>query len=67
MKGEMIMLWTAIGCLIAGVIVMISMFVWQGRAIKDPSEWARFNRCRMPMMVAYLLLFIAAAVLFLLT
>lgn len=67
MKGEMIMLWIAIGCLIAGVIVMISMFVWQGRAIKDPSEWARFNRCRMPMMVAYLLLFIAAAVLFLLT
>ena len=67
MKGEMIMLRTAIGCLIAGIIVMISMFVWQERAIKNPSAWGRFNRCRMPMMVTYLLLFIAAAVLFLLT
>lgn len=61
------MLWTAIGCLIAGVIVMISMFVWQAKAIKDPASWAKFNRGRMPMMVTYLLLFIAASVLFLLT
>ena len=65
-KGEQIMLWTAIGCFIAGVVVMISMFVWQGKAIKNHEEWAAFNRWRMPMMVAYLLLFIAAAVLFLL-
>ena len=59
------MMWTAIGCLIAGVLVMIAMFIWQGTAIKDPEKWATFNRWRMPMMVTYLLLFIASAVLFL--
>ncbi|HAP29976.1 MAG TPA: hypothetical protein DCR26_07620 [Porphyromonadaceae bacterium] len=65
-KGERIMLWTAIGCFIAGVVVMISMFIWQGKAIKKHEEWGVFNRWRMLMMVAYLLLFIASAVLFLL-
>ncbi|RXE73002.1 hypothetical protein ED551_10810 [Muribaculaceae bacterium Isolate-013 (NCI)] len=60
------MLWTAIGCFIAGVVVMISMFIWQGKAIKNHEEWGVFNRWRMLMMVAYLLLFIASAVLFLL-
>ncbi len=59
------MLWTAIGCLIAGVLVMIGMFWWQGVAIKSPEQWARFNRWRIWLMVVYLLLFMAAAVLFL--
>lgn len=59
------MLWTAIGCLIAGVIVMIGMFVWQNRAIKNPDEWSRFNRYRGLLQIIYLLLYIAAAVLFL--
>lgn len=59
------MLWTAIGCLIAGVVVMIGMFVWQNRAIKNPDEWRRFNRYRGLLQVIYLLLYIAAAVLFL--
>ena len=45
------MLWTAIGCFIAGVVVMISMFIWQGKAIKNHEEWG---------------VFIASAVLFLL-
>lgn len=60
------MLWTAIVCLVIGVIVMIGMFVWQNKAIKNPDEWSRFNRWRMPLQVIYLLLFVAAAVLFIL-
>lgn len=59
------MLWTAIGCLIAGVIIMIAMFWWQSAAIRNPESWAKFNKWRMPMMIAYLILFIASAVLFL--
>lgn len=59
------MLWTAIGCLITGVIVMIGMFWWQGVAIRNPEKWSAFNRYRGIMQVAYLALFIAAAVLFL--
>jgi len=46
------MLWTAIGCFIAGVVVMISMFIWQGKAIKNHEERRVFNRRRM-LMIAW--------------
>lgn len=59
------LMWTAIGCLIAGILVMIAMFIWQGKAIKDPEKWDTFNSWRIWMMVLYLILFIASAVLFL--
>lgn len=58
------MLWTAIGCLIAGVVIMIALFVWQGQAIKSPEKWETFNRYRGLMQVLYLLFYVAAAVLF---
>lgn len=60
------MMWTAIGCLIAGLILLISMFAWDSASSKDQSKRAAYETWRPRLQVGYLLLFMASAVLFLL-
>lgn len=55
--------WTAVGCLIAGVILLIMFFVGQSRSQDHPECAVRFNRYKGVIQVGYLLFFVAAAVL----
>ncbi len=59
------MMWTAIGCLIAGFILLIAMFIWSAASKKDPAKRQSFKKWQGTMQVCYLLFFMAAAVLFL--
>ena len=59
------MMWTAIGCLIAGLILLVAMFVWNSTSAKDPARRAAYERNKGYLQIGYLLLFIASAVLFL--
>lgn len=56
-------LWTAIGCLIAGVVLLIMFFIGQGRAQRDAECAVRFNRLKGYLQIGYLVFFVAAAVL----
>ncbi len=59
------MMWTAIGCLIGGLILLIWMLIWNSTSQKDPASRASYTRWQGLMQVAYLALFMASAVLFL--
>lgn len=59
------MMWIAIGCLIVGLILLVTMFVWNSSSVKDPSKRAAFMKWQGLIQIGYLVLFIAAAVLFL--
>lgn len=55
--------WTAVGCLIAGVILLILFFFGQSRAQNDAQCAVRFNRVKGMIQIGYLVFFVAAAVL----
>lgn len=59
------MMWTAIGCLIAGLILLIAMFAWNSAAAKDPAKMEKFKKWQGTLQVGYLIFFMASAVLFL--
>lgn len=59
------MLWTAIGCLIGGIVLLGVYFVWDSVSSRDEERRRRFARWRPAVQVGYLVLFMAAAVLFL--
>lgn len=58
------MLWAAIGCLIAAVIIFNAMWIWQSKASKNPEKLEVFLRYKTAMQISYFLLLVAAAVLF---
>ena len=38
------MMWTAIGCLIGGLILLIWMLIWNSTSQKDPASRASYTR-----------------------
>lgn len=59
------MLWTAIGCLIGGIVLLAIYFIGSYRATKSEECKVRYQKVKGYIQIAYFLLFVAAAVLFL--
>lgn len=59
------MLWTAIGCLIGGLVLLAIYFIGDARSKKSEECKVRYTKVKGYIQVAYLLLFMASAVLFL--
>lgn len=60
------LLWIAIGCFIVALILFNMLWIWRGRAQKNPERLPSFLRYKTALQIGYFIFFIAAAVCFLL-